>query len=154
MVKPSSVLCPDCGNPRGALQSECPYCGSQETPLLPKKLAGIFTLNLEENLPRVDEALILFDQALDELAKTAIRVVKVIHGYGSGGQGGRIKEAIRQELIYQRRSHLISSYFAGEDLGPGKESYQELCRQYPAVKDILTKDIYGNPGITLIILKR
>jgi dsDNA-specific endonuclease/ATPase MutS2 len=72
---------------------------------LSKKLAGIFTLNLEENLPRVDEALMLFDRALDELAKTAIRVVKVIHGYGSGGQGGRIKEAIRQELIYQSRSH-------------------------------------------------
>ena len=69
MVKPSSVLCPDCGNPRGALQSECPYCGSQETPPLPKKLAGIFTLNLEENLPAMITSLQLAGQVSDIVKK-------------------------------------------------------------------------------------
>ena len=154
MANPSSVLCLDCGNPRGPLSKECPFCGSQETPPLPKKAGGVFTLNLEENLPRVDIALQRFDEALDELSQTAVKIIKVIHGYGSGGRGGKIKESIRQELIYQRRSDWIADYYAGEDLGTGKESYQELCRKYPAVKSLLTKDMLGNPGITLIILKK
>lgn len=114
----------------------------------------MFTLNLEENLPRVDVALQRFDEALDELSQTAVKIIKVIHGYGSGGRGGKIKESIRQELIYQRRSDWIADYYAGEDLGTGKESYQELCRKYPAVKSLMTKDMLGNPGITLIILKK
>jgi hypothetical protein len=154
MANPPSVLCPDCGNLRGALQKTCPFCGSLEIPAIPKKLAGIFTLNLEEKLPTVDQALEKFDHTLSELSGTAVKVVKVIHGYGSGGKGGRIKEAIRQELIYQRRTHIIHSYYAGEDLQPGKEAYQELNKQNPTIKNILTKDMLGNPGITLVILKR
>lgn len=154
MVNQRSVLCPDCGNPRGTLQKICPFCGSSEIPAVPKKVGGIFTLNLEEKLPTVDQALEKFDHTLSELSGTAVKVVKVIHGYGSGGKGGRIKEAIRQELIYQRLTHIIHSYYAGEDLQPGKEAYQELNKQNPTIKNILTKDMLGNPGITLVILKR
>lgn len=154
MVKQPSVLCPDCGNPRGALNKSCPFCGSTEQPPVSKKAGGIYTLNLEINLPKVDQAIEKFDQVLSELTGTAVQLVKVIHGYGSSGQGGRIKEAIRQELIYQRRDHLIHSYFAGEDLLPGKASYQDLVKQNPTVKQLLTKDMLGNPGITLVILKR
>jgi hypothetical protein len=154
MVNRLSVLCPDCGNPRGALEKTCPFCDSTDLPPVPKKAAGIFTLNLEVDLPTVDQAIEKFDEALNELSGTAIKLIKVIHGYGSRGKGGRIKEAIRQELIYQRRGHLIHSFIAGEDLQAGKEAYQELLRQNPIVKKVLTRDMFSNPGITLVILKK
>ena len=154
MANQLSALCPECGNPLRALDKICPFCGSTARPAISKKEAGIYTLNLETSLPTVDQAIKKFDQALDDLEGTAIRVIKVIHGYGSSGKGGRIKEAIRQELIYQRRQHIIHSYYAGEDLSPGKEMYQQLLKQEPTVKNILTKDVFGNPGITIIILKK
>lgn len=154
MANPLSALCLDCGNPRRALEKVCPFCGSADMPEVPKKLAGIYTLNLEHQLPTVDQAIEKFDRTLEELSDTAMRVVKVIHGYGSGGKGGCIKEAVRQELMYQRRSHLIDSYYAGEDLVPGKETYQELIKRHPTLKSILPKDVLGNAGITLIVLKR
>ena len=154
MVKQPSVLCPDCGNPRGALNKSCPFCGSTEQPPVSKKAGGIYTLNLEENLPSVDQAIDRFDQIITELSGTAVQLIKIIHGYGSSGKGGRIKEAVRQELVYQRRDELIHSYFAGEDLLPGKASYQDLIKQNPIVKQLLTKDMLGNPGITLVILKK
>ena len=154
MVNRLSVLCSDCGNPREALEKSCPFCGSSDLPPVSKKATGIFTLNLEVALPTVDQAVEKFDQALNELSGTAMKLIKVIHGYGSGGKGGRIKEAIRQELIYQRRDHVIHSYVAGEDLEPGKEAYQELIRQNPSVKKLLTRDMYSNPGITLVILRK
>ena len=154
MVKQPSVLCPDCGNPRGALNKSCPFCGSTEQPPVSKKAGGIYTLNLEENLPSVDQAIDRFDQIITELSGTAVQLIKIIHGYGSSGKGGRIKEAVRQELVYQRRDEFIHSYFAGEDLLPGKASYQDLVKQNPIVKQLLTKDMLGNPGITLVILKK
>jgi len=49
---------------------------------------------------------------------------------------------------------LIDSFYAGEDLMPGKETYQELMKRHPTLKSVLTKDVFGNPGITLIVLKR
>ena len=49
---------------------------------------------------------------------------------------------------------MIDSFYAGEDLMPGKETYQELMKRHPALKSVLTKDVFGNPGITLIVLKR
>jgi hypothetical protein len=154
MKKQLFALCPDCGNARKAIEKICPFCGSEDLPPVSKKLAGIFTLNLEEKLPTVDQALEKFDSTLEELSLTAIRVVKVIHGYGSKGKGGSIKEAIHQELIYQKRSHIIDSYIAGEDLVPTKTSHQDFFKRHPTLKNMLTKDIFGNPGITLIILKR
>ena len=154
MANRLSAPCPDCGNPLRSLDKTCPFCGSSTRPTTSKKQAGIYTLNLEISLPTVQQAIQKFDGVLEELNGTAIAIVKVIHGYGSSGKGGRIKEAIRQELIYQKRQHLIDSYYAGEDLKPGKESYHELLKQQPQIKNILTKDIFGNPGITLILLKR
>lgn len=154
MANRLSAPCLECGNPLRALDKVCPFCGSPNKPALSKKEAGIYTINLEITLPTVEQAIYQFDQSLDNLSGTAIAIVKVIHGYGSSGKGGRIKEAIRQELLYQRRNHIIDSYYAGEDLLPGKEIYQELLRHQPQIKNILTKDIFGNPGITLIILKR
>lgn len=154
MANRLSALCPDCGNPLRALDKTCPFCGSSTRPTLSKKQVGIYTLNLETSLPTVDQAIQKFDDALENLNGTAIAIIKVIHGYGSSGKGGRIKEAIRQELIYQKHQHLINSYYMGEDLMPGKESYQALLKKQPEIKHMLTKDIFGNPGITLIILKR
>jgi hypothetical protein len=154
MANRLSAPCLECGNPLRALDKVCPFCGSLNKPVLSKKEAGIYTINLEITLPTVEQAIHQFDQSLDNLNGTAIAIVKVIHGYGSSGKGGRIKEAIRQELLHQRRNHIINSYYAGEDLLPGKEIYQELLRHQPQIKNILTKDIFGNPGITLIILKR
>jgi hypothetical protein len=49
---------------------------------------------------------------------------------------------------------VIHSFIAGEDLEPGKEAYQELLRQNPIVKKVLTRDMFSNPGITLVILRK
>lgn len=154
MVNQLSALCLECGNPLRALDKSCPFCGATTRPAISKKEAGIYTINLETSLPTVDQAIQRFDQALLDLQGTAISIVKIIHGYGSSGKGGRIKEAIRQELIYQKHHHMIHSYYAGEDLSPGKETYHQLLKQEARIKNILTKDIFGNLGITIIILKR
>lgn len=154
MANRSSVPCPDCGNYRNPLEKSCPYCGSSETVSVSKKSAGVFNLNLEEGLPTVDRALEKFEQTLHQLSGTAVALVKVIHGYGSKGMGGRIKEAFHQELIYNKHSDVIDSFFAGEDLQPGKSGHETLIKRHPHLKKLIPKDIPGNPGVTLLILKR
>ena len=55
------------------------------------------TIDLEEGMPRVHEALTRLREWLKALCPSA-RVAKLIHGYGSTGMGGAIREAVRSEL--------------------------------------------------------
>ncbi len=151
MVKVSYVPCPSCGNARSALASSCPFCGATELPDGAKKVAGIFTFNLEVGLPSVDQARERLVEKLRQLEDTGVQFVKVIHGYGSGGRGGAIKNALIADLqagFYKT----VENYFRGDDLLPGYSAYAQCIKLYPQLKTQLTKDIYGNPGITLLIL--
>lgn len=132
----------------------CPYCNSEEKPLTAKKSTGIYTLNLETGLPTVARALEKFEDSIIKLSATSIAMVRVIHGYGSSGIGGRIKEAVHQHLIYGKQASMIDRFCAGEDLVSSKSAYKELIRQHPHIKNFIPKDMIGNPGVTLLILKR
>mgnify|MGYP003705415629 CR=1 FL=1 len=130
MVNQSSVLCPECGNYRRALEVSCPYCNSEEKPLTAKKSTGIYTLNLETGLPTVARALEKFEDSIIKLSATSIAMVRVIHGYGSSGIGGRIKEAVHQHLIYGKQASMIDRFCAGEDLVSSKSAYKEMPRKW------------------------
>lgn len=95
-----------------------------------------------------------FDERIDQLSQQNARLIKVIHGYGSSGKGGLIKQALRQLLDHRRHMHLIDSFIGGEDLDPGKDAPSDFFKRYPQLKSTLTRDMLGNPGITLILLKR
>ncbi|NBV00877.1 MAG: hypothetical protein EBS31_05435 [Burkholderiaceae bacterium] len=151
MVKVSYVPCPNCGNARSALASSCPFCGAAELPDGTKKVAGIFTFNLEIGLPSVAQARARLLQKLEQIDQTGVQFVKVIHGYGSSGRGGAIKDALLADLqagFYQT----VENYYRGDDLLPGYSTYALCIKQYPQLKAHLSKDIYGNPGITLLVL--
>jgi len=78
--------------------------------------------------------------------------LKVIHGYGSTGKGGALKDALRKSLRYRKREGLVQQYIYGERWGPFDKAFRELIEAYPELaKD---KDFGSeNPGITIIKLK-
>ena len=47
-------------------------------------------INLEEGLPRVENAIFKLKLELSTLKRSGVKNVKIIHGYGSGGSGGAI----------------------------------------------------------------
>ena len=106
------------------------------------------TINLEEGRPYDEEALRHMNRRQYEARKDGISVVRLIHGYGSSGTGGAIKQGVRTELAVALRMGTIKEYGAGEDYQHSKAG-RRLRSQFPELKECLRTD-QGNPGITLV----
>ena len=109
------------------------------------------TLNLESGMPVLDEAVSRLNVGLQEMKSRRVRIVRLIHGYGSTGRGGILRVGIREELNRLKKRRGIREYIPGEDFGPFHEASRRLVDQYPA----LTRDQdYGkcNQGITIVVL--
>ena len=111
----------------------------------------IMKLNLEEGMPLVKEAVSRMNTGLQEMRVSRARAVKLIHGYGSTGRGGKIRTGVRDELADMKRRKLIRDFIPGEDFGP-----MDADSRKPAEQDRnITRDPdYGrmNHGITIVIL--
>jgi hypothetical protein len=82
-------------------------------------------------------------------ASLSIRVIKVIHGYGSSGKGGMTRETVRNWGYANRKR--IRSIIAGEEYRLTEEATQALRME---VGDYADPDIgAGNGGITVIWLR-
>lgn len=84
------------------------------------------------------------------LCKGKEKIIKIIHGYGSGGTGGAIRTAVRAILQQKRQSRQIKAYIPGEATYDLK-GFDEEIRQH---KRLLEKDAdfhRGNDGITYVI---
>ncbi len=116
-----------------------------------RKGAGIVTLNLEDGMPVVSEAVGRMHMGLQEMRVSRFRAVKLIHGYGSTGRGGRICAGVRGELAEMKRKKLIRDYIPGEDFGPVNAASRKLAEQD---RNIPRDPDYGrmNHGITIVVL--
>jgi len=150
-MKNTFLICAMCGNSRQLLEKICPFCGEKDVLHEQKNHWDFFTINLESGLPRVEEAMQRFENQLEQLTGSSIRMLQVIHGQGSQGEG-RIKKAFREAMQHGRWHQIISAYYFGEHLKASQTTYQFLIKQYPAIKTVLKPEMMGNPGITILIL--
>ena len=118
-------------------------------PKVKKALVGI--VNLEDGMPTVEEALADLRISLQSMRSGRFRIVKLIHGYGSTGRGGKICIGVRNELAAMARKRLIRDYVTGEDFGPYSETSRKIADQY---REITRDPDYGkcNHGITIVVL--
>ena len=147
--------CAVCGNDIQDRERVCPFCRSPQrsraaTGSTTSRQERIRTVNLKKGLPRVDDALRTLHHELTNARAGRVKVVRLIHGYGSTGTGGKIKHAVQQELASLARSGQIKMSVVGDDYAasdPGKE----LRSRYPELARSSRTD-FGNPGITFVEL--
>lgn len=109
-------------------------------------------LDLEEGMPTVADAVSRMRLGLQEMRHSRVKTVKLIHGYGSTGRGGKIRPAAREELAAMKRKNLIREYISGEDFGPADAASRRLADRDPRI----TRDPdYGrmNHGITIVVMQ-
>ena len=147
--------CDVCGNEIPDCSSVCPFCESRQPELtsimLNERRHRIITVNLEEGMPSVEKALVKLDEALRCAEASAIALIRVIHGYGSSGVGGRLREAVRSQLNVLTHRGRIRSFVPGELCGPRSAEIRRLTRRCPQLALSKHSDT-GNPGITLVEL--
>ncbi len=108
-------------------------------------------LNLKDGMPVVAEALDRMHAGLLEMRYSRVKAVKLIHGYGSTGRGGKIRIGVLNELADLKRKKQIKDYVPGEDFGPIDQVSRNLVDQN---RNICHDPDYGNMnhGITIVIL--
>ena len=81
--------CNICGNEIQERVKTCPFCGAQQEVIsvIEKKVAvRVSIVKLKENNPTVDEAMQRLSNEILAARKRNIKVIKIIHGYGSSGR--------------------------------------------------------------------
>lgn len=95
------AVCAVCGNEIDAGVGACPYCGAERAiTAAPGGGPAHREVNLERGLPPVALALDRLDKEIALAASLGIRVLTLIHGYGSSGEGGAIKTAVLRRFPF------------------------------------------------------
>lgn len=108
-------------------------------------------VNLEEGHPTVNVGLLRLDRALAAARAEKVPILKLIHGYGSSGVGGRLREEVWMALDRFKRDGYIADFIAGEDFRLSNEASWALVRRDKSIKE---DHDFGraNRGITIVIL--
>lgn len=111
----------------------------------------IKVINLEAGMPTVEQAQIRLLSELRRARAERASAVKIIHGYGSSGVGGKLRTAMRSYLSQLRRSGKVGCFVAGEDWSVFHPDARELLNGCPELRR--DRDLeHSNPGVTIALL--
>lgn len=111
----------------------------------------IIIINLEQGMPTVDQASHRLVGELIRARAQGAKVVKIIHGYGSSGVGGKLKIGIRAELAERKRRGQIKEAVPGENWSIFDEGARRVLDAHPDLNR--DRDFErGNAGITIVLL--
>ena len=145
------LFCDVCGNEIDSGARHCPFCESEiEFSQLGKGLPHR-AVKLKRGMPTVEQALGRLERELAQAKQERCRVLTLIHGYGSSGQGGVIREEIRERLQFLKYRGDVNDVFIGEHFSTGNGPGRNLVRRFPFLRQ--HRDLnQGNRGVTLVIL--
>lgn len=109
-------------------------------------------INLEDDLPTVAQAVARLQLEVQLARRQGVWVLKIIHGFGSTGVGGKIRIAVRRELPVLQRRGQVKFFVPGEKLTIFDEDTRRLLQICPAFRRDHDIDRHNN-GITIVVLK-
>ena len=145
--------CPRCGNPQAEAKSggHCPYCGENLPGRATPKEFRYRQVSIKDGMPLVDEALRRLAASVSAARAQDLRVLSVVHGYGSSGKGGVIRDECRKYLDILRGKGQIADFVLGEDLGKRHPQGKNLLKRFPQLDNYRDCRV-ANPGITVVVL--
>ena len=105
-------------------------------------------LNLELGYPSVDQALRWLSAELEAARKMNTPLIKLIHGYGSSGKGGRLRTACRTWLRQQELCFLPGEEFS--IFNQEARRWLALCPRLRQDRDLDAE----NRGVTFVLLEK
>jgi hypothetical protein len=146
------TVCEICGNEREDAAARCPFCGEEQLPGAPEvRIFQQKTVNLEAGRPTVEIALRRLTETIEDARRNKIAILTIIHGYGSSGKGGIIREECRKILDYLKNRGTIREYIAGEFYHKRNSQVRALLQRFPRLR-FDTNLNRNNKGITLVVI--
>ncbi len=115
---------------------------------MPGKLKEV---NIKEDLPAASDAVKRVTFHISRSKALGYSALKIIHGYGSSGKGGKIRTETRGYLQRQKAKGVIKDFIPGENFS----IFNEATRNAFDVCDELRHDSdldRSNNGITIVII--
>ena len=106
-------------------------------------------INLEDGKPTVSDALIILKSSVNNAKSGNVGCLYIIHGYGSSGKGGAIRDKARQWLNAQARNGVVKCVINGEDFNLFNFKALELKNTYKELGQLLK---VCNHGVTIVEL--
>lgn len=112
---------------------------------------AIRVVNLEAGLPSLDEARRRLLVEMAQARREGVRILKVIHGYGSSGQGGVLCAGIRRSLRLRVKEGAALTVIPGERFSSDAVEMRAVLQRHPSLRR--ERDFNrANPGITILEL--
>lgn len=112
---------------------------------------AIKTVLLKDGMPSVEQARARLSAEIHVARQSGIKILKVVHGYGSTGVGGDLRFALQSTLRQMAAKKEIRDCIYGENWRKSDERSWDLLKQMPELK--ADSDLgRGNKGITLVLL--
>ena len=130
------------GNPHPSLPS----------PKTTQTMRAFRTLNVEADFPSLDDARRLVLAEIRKVKREGVRVLKVIHGYGSTGKGGTLCHGLRKSFALRKREGVIKDFIPGESFSIFNNAVLLLLEAVPEMRG--DPDLSAtNEGVTVLWLK-
>lgn len=143
-----------CGNDRPADISVCRFCGTRNSDEVssPESVILHRVINIEIGRPVVADAINKLTLEIERASREKLAVVTIIHGYGSSGQGGAIRQECRKLLQYWESQGKIKSFIIGEKFSRKEGVTRSLLRRFSQLSnnDNLNRK---NRGVTLVVIR-
>lgn len=108
-------------------------------------------VNIKYDMPASELAVRRTTYAIENGRALGVSAVKIIHGYGSSGKGGKIRLEVRAYLERQKQRGKIRDYIPGERFS----IFDEPTRRAFSICDDLRRDpdLDGaNNGVTIVVI--
>lgn len=105
---------------------------------------------LKEGMPSIEQARARLRTEIQVAQQSGVKVLKVVHGYGSTGVGGDLRIALQSTLRQMVSTREIRDCIYGENWRKSDERSWKLLKEIPELKQ--DSDLgRGNRGITLVV---
>jgi hypothetical protein len=112
---------------------------------------AIKTVNLKSDMPQVHEALQRLERELALARQEKATTLKLVHGYGSTGEGGEIRVGVQKRLLEMAQNGQIRGCIFGENWSKSDDAAWKLLQSHPDLKS--DADLgRRNRGITIVLL--
>jgi hypothetical protein len=115
-------------------------------------MSAIRIYNVETGLPSLDEARRLVIGEIKRAKREGIKVLKVIHGYGSSGRGGTLCVGLRKSFRLRKKEGVIKDFIAGEEFSIFNPMVLALLEAVPELRGDPELNA-TNEGVTILWLK-
>lgn len=144
--------CNRCGNPVPTGSYQCPHCGSYDLEI-DRNSIQIRRVDIGHKNQSVKQARTQLDREVMISKRRGDDALIVIHGHGSTGKGGEIKQMVRDSAAHLVHSRKIEALAPGEDLYRESKAVKPLLRRFPFLRELKE---WGkkNRGITVFLIGR